>query len=115
MLSEVPDALWWPPGGRRCAIPFMAFVWEFVVVRRKRLGYRVQMDTLATDTAHAPSADVLARMHDDGRRLSEPSFVLLRVENAGLTEIVEGDYLTPQNDWTGIRVTFRDRRSSAWR
>ncbi|GGV26432.1 phosphate-binding protein [Actinomadura cremea] len=92
------------------AIPFMAFVWEFVVVRRKRLGYRVQMDTLATDTAHAPSADVLARMHDDGRRLSEPSFVLLRVENAGLTEIVEGDYLTPQNDWTGIRVTFRDRR-----
>lgn len=91
-------------------IPFMAFVWEFVVVRRKRLGYRVQMDTLATDTAHAPSADVLARMHDDGRPLNEPSFVLLRVENAGLTEIVEGDYLTPQNDWTGIRVTFRDRR-----
>ncbi|MBE1533927.1 substrate-binding domain-containing protein [Actinomadura algeriensis] len=92
------------------AIPMLAFVWEFVVVRRKRLGYRVQMDTLATDTAHAPNADVLARMHEDGRPLTEPSFVLLRVENAGLTEIVEGDYLTPQNDWTGIRVTFRDRR-----
>ncbi|WP_262402806.1 hypothetical protein [Actinomadura sp. CNU-125] len=91
-------------------IPCIAFVWEFVVVRRKRLGYRVQMDTLATDTAHAPNADVLARMHDDGRPLDEPSFVLLRVENAGLTEIVESDYLTPQNDWTGIRVTFRDRR-----
>jgi phosphate transport system substrate-binding protein len=43
-------------------IPLMAFVWEFTVLRRKRLGYRVQMDTVATDTAHAPSADVLRRM-----------------------------------------------------
>ncbi|MGW3351629.1 substrate-binding domain-containing protein [Nonomuraea rubra] len=92
------------------AIPLMAFVWEFAVVRRKRLGYRVQMDTLATDTAHAPNADVLARMHENGRELVEPSFVLLRVENAGWMEIVEGDYLTPERDKTGIRVTFRDRR-----
>ena len=38
------------------AIPVLAFFWEFVVIRRKRLGYRLQMDTLATDTAHAPSA-----------------------------------------------------------
>ncbi|MGW4801005.1 hypothetical protein ACWEPC_52155 [Nonomuraea sp. NPDC004297] len=73
------------------AIPLMAFVWEFAVVRRKRLGYRVQMDTLATDTAHAPSADMLARLQEDGRALKEPSFVLLRIENAGWMEIVEGD------------------------
>ncbi|MCF6472817.1 hypothetical protein FAF44_31130 [Nonomuraea sp. MG754425] len=92
------------------AIPLMAFVWEFAVVRRKRLGYRVQMDTLATDTAHAPSADMLARLQEDGRALKEPSFVLLRIENAGWMEIVEGDYLTPEKDKTGIRVTFRDRR-----
>ncbi|MFI0422961.1 substrate-binding domain-containing protein [Spongiactinospora sp. 9N601] len=92
------------------AIPLGAFVWEFAVVRRKRLGYRVQMDTLATDTAHAPSADVLSRMHEDGRELDEPSFVLLRIENAGWMEIVESDYLTPEADKAGIRVTFRQRR-----
>ena len=92
------------------AIPVLAFFWEFVVIRRKRLGYRLQMDTLATDTAHAPSADVLARMRDDGHELVEPSFVLVRIENAGWREIVPGDYLTPPDDKTGIRVLFRDRR-----
>ncbi|WP_199565539.1 PstS family phosphate ABC transporter substrate-binding protein [Spongiactinospora rosea] len=92
------------------AIPLGAFVWEFAVVRRKRLGYRVQMDTLATDTFHAPSADVLSRIHDNGRELVEPSFVLVRIENAGWMEIVESDYLTPEADTTGIRVTFRERR-----
>ncbi|WP_199536928.1 PstS family phosphate ABC transporter substrate-binding protein [Spongiactinospora gelatinilytica] len=92
------------------AIPAIAFAWEFVVVRRKRLGYRVQMDTLATDTAHAPGADVLARMHKNGRELQEPSFVLLRIENAGRKEIVESDYLAAEDDKTGIRVTFRQRQ-----
>ncbi|WP_207400761.1 substrate-binding domain-containing protein [Actinomadura roseirufa] len=92
------------------AIPLAAFVWEFVVVRRKRIGFRVQMDTLATDTAHAPHANVLARMRQNGRELIEPSFVLLRVENAGWMPIVEDDYLTSQFDRTGIRVTFRNRK-----
>jgi phosphate transport system substrate-binding protein len=73
-------------------VPLTAFVWEFAVVRRKRLGYRVQMDTVATDTAHAPSADVLRRMHENDRQLKEPSFVLVRIENAGWMEIVESDY-----------------------
>jgi phosphate transport system substrate-binding protein len=92
-------------------IPLGAFAWEFIVVRRKRLGYRVQMDTLATDTAHAPNADVLRRIEDkNGRRLNEPSFVLLRIENAGWLEIFEGDYLTPTRDPTGVRVTFENRR-----
>lgn len=91
-------------------IPLMAFVWEFAVVRRKRLGYRVQMDTVATDTAHAPSGGVLKRMRENGTELIEPSFVLVRIENAGWMEIVESDYLTPADDKTGIRVMFRDRR-----
>jgi phosphate transport system substrate-binding protein len=91
-------------------VPLTAFVWEFAVVRRKRLGYRVQMDTVATDTAHAPSADVLRRMHENDRQLKEPSFVLVRIENAGWMEIVESDYLTPMDDRTGIRVTFQDRQ-----
>lgn len=92
-------------------IPLGAFAWEFIFIRRKRLGYRVQMDTLATDTAHAPNADVLRRIEDkNGRKLNEPSFVLLRIENAGWLEIVEGDYLTRADDPTGVRVTFKDRR-----
>ncbi|CAM5720893.1 hypothetical protein SGLAM104S_02924 [Streptomyces glaucescens] len=65
-------------------VPLAAFGWEFGVVGRKRLGYRVQMDTLATDTAHAPVRGSPART---GRRPRQhahrPSFVLPRIENAG--------------------------------
>ncbi|MEU1159413.1 substrate-binding domain-containing protein [Streptomyces sp. NPDC005921] len=92
------------------AIPVLAFVWEFVVIRRKRLGYRLQMDTLATDVAHAPGADVLAATHDDGTPLTEPSFVLIRIENAGWRPIEPENYLAPRNSQTGIRVVFKDRR-----
>ncbi|MGW0184402.1 substrate-binding domain-containing protein [Streptomyces sp. NPDC003362] len=92
-------------------VPLAAFGWEFGVVGRKRLGYRVQMDTLATDTAHSPYAGVLRELHDDhGSTLTNPSFVLLRIENAGWQPIVEGDYLTSESDKTGIRVTFQYRR-----
>ncbi|MFD7300555.1 MULTISPECIES: hypothetical protein [Streptomyces] len=42
------------------------------------------MDTLATDTAHAPYAGVLRELDDDhGSTLTDPSFVLPRIENAG--------------------------------
>jgi hypothetical protein len=41
------------------AIPVPAFFWEFVVIRRKRLGYRLQMDTLATDTARVRQPPLL--------------------------------------------------------
>jgi ABC-type phosphate transport system substrate-binding protein len=92
-------------------VPLVAFGWEFGVVGRKRLGYRVQMDTLATDTAHSPYAGVLRELHDDhGSTLTNPSFVLLRIENAGWQPIVESDYLTSESDKTGIRVTFAHRR-----
>jgi hypothetical protein len=70
-------------------VPLIAFGWEFGVVGRKRLGYRVQMDTLATDTAHSPYAGVLRELDDDhGSTLTNPSFVLLRIENAGWQPIV---------------------------
>ncbi|WP_092545823.1 substrate-binding domain-containing protein [Actinoplanes derwentensis] len=92
------------------AVPFIAFVWEFAIVRRKRLGYRVQMDTPATSPAHPANAAALAQLHENGRPLHDPSFVLLRVENAGWTEIVSGDYLADDHDRAGIRVTFPGRR-----
>ncbi|MER8066751.1 substrate-binding domain-containing protein [Streptomyces sp. NPDC094034] len=91
-------------------IPTAAFVWEFAVVGRKRLGYRVQMDALAADVTHSPYAEVLQNMQENGTRLTDPSFVLLRIENAGWAEILADDYMTPANDPSGIRVTFRGRR-----
>nr|WP_107906053.1 substrate-binding domain-containing protein [Streptomyces chartreusis] len=95
------------------AFPVAAFLWEFAVVGRKRLGYRVQMDTLAADAADKPYADVLGDMRHDGHQLKDPSFVLLRIENAGSTKIVSEDYLADPADPYGIKVTFRDRRVAA--
>ncbi|MFI9171854.1 PstS family phosphate ABC transporter substrate-binding protein [Streptomyces lincolnensis] len=92
------------------AIPSLAFFWEFAVVGRKRLGYRVQMDALAADATQSPYAGVLRDMQRDGHRLKDPSFVLLRIENAGSAPIEDSDYLTRGNDPCGITVTFRDRQ-----
>ena len=95
------------------AFPVAAFLWEFAIVGRKRLGYRVQMDTMAADAADKPYADVLGDMRHDGHQLKDPSFVLLRIENAGSTKIVSDDYLADPADPYGIKVTFRDRRVAA--
>ncbi|SCF75424.1 hypothetical protein GA0115259_102076 [Streptomyces sp. MnatMP-M17] len=92
------------------AVPTAAFFWEFAVVGRKRLGYRVQMDALAADVTDSPYAEVLRNMQHNGDRLVDPSFVLLRVENAGWAEIRPEDYMTPADDPSGVRVTFRGRR-----
>ncbi|MFW6691902.1 PstS family phosphate ABC transporter substrate-binding protein [Streptomyces sp. MAR4 CNX-425] len=95
------------------AFPVLAFLWEFAVIGRKRLGYRVQMDTLAADAANKPYAGVLGDMQHDGHQLKDPSFVLLRVENAGSVKIVSDDYLADPADHHGIKVTFRNRRVTA--
>lgn len=91
-------------------IPVLAFVWEFLVGGRKRLGYRVQMDTTATDAAGSPHAGVLRDMQQNGHTLTDPSFVLLRIENTGWTPIVTDDYLTPNDDTVGIKIEFPHRR-----
>ncbi|MET9829537.1 substrate-binding domain-containing protein [Streptomyces sp. NPDC006385] len=93
--------------------PVAAFLWEFAIVGRKRLGYRVQMDTLAADAADKPYAGVLGDMQHEGHQLKDPSFVLLRIENAGSAKIVSEDYLADPADPYGIKVTFRDRRVAA--
>ncbi|MCQ0025276.1 substrate-binding domain-containing protein [Streptomyces somaliensis DSM 40738] len=94
-------------------VPVAAFLWEFAVIGRKRLGYRVQMDTLAADAADKPYAGVLGDMEHDGHRLKDPSFVLLRIENAGSARILCEDYLADPADPYGIKVTFRGRRVAA--
>ncbi|WP_217140465.1 substrate-binding domain-containing protein [Streptomyces sp. AC627_RSS907] len=94
------------------AVPVAAALWEFFLAGRKRLGYRVQMDTSARDsaTSSGPEAGVLQRMQWDGAELRDPSVVLLRIENVGWTPIVEDDYVAPANDPVGIRVAFPGRR-----
>jgi phosphate transport system substrate-binding protein len=87
-----------------------AFLWEFVFVGRKRLGYRVQMDTTPTDVSslHAGAWRRLER--EDNTPLVDPSFVLLRIENIGATKIDETDYAVPAGDPAGIRVRFPGRK-----
>ncbi|MFG2553254.1 PstS family phosphate ABC transporter substrate-binding protein [Streptomyces sp. NPDC048581] len=95
------------------AFPVAAFVWEFAIIGRKRLGYRVQMDTLAAEAAGKPYAGVLNDMKHDDHELKDPSFVLLRIENAGSAKIGSEDYLADPNDPYGIKVTFRARQVAA--
>ncbi|MGC9497157.1 substrate-binding domain-containing protein [Streptomyces sp. WG7] len=94
------------------AVPVIAALWEFFLAGRKRLGYRVQMDTSARDsaTSSGPEAGVLQSMQWDGVDLRDPSVALLRIENVGWTPIVEEDYVAPANDTVGIRVKFPGRR-----
>ncbi|MFE5816726.1 substrate-binding domain-containing protein [Streptomyces sp. NPDC056479] len=92
------------------AIPLFAFLWEFAVVGRKRLGYRVQMDTVAANQTQSAHAEILEQLERDGHQLKDPSFVLLRIENAGSSPIEPGDYLTDESDPSGIWVTFRRRQ-----
>ncbi|GGP98971.1 substrate-binding domain-containing protein [Streptomyces mutabilis] len=94
------------------AVPVIAALWEFFLAGRKRLGYRVQMDTSARDsgTSTGPQAGVLQRMQWDGVDLEDPSVVLLRIENVGWSPIVEEDYVARVDDPVGIRAAFPGRR-----
>lgn len=76
------------------AVPVVAAVWEFMLAGRKRLGYRVQMETTADETDHS----------------SNRSFVLLRFQNSGWTAIDSGDYVARDGSPVGISIKFPDRR-----
>ncbi|MGP3982923.1 substrate-binding domain-containing protein [Streptomyces sp. KR80] len=92
-------------------VPIIAALYEFVVVGRKRLGYRVQMDTTATDAVHSQYAGALQQLQqEDGTRMVDPSFVLLRIENNGATHIDTTDYAVLDDDKVGIRIRFPGRR-----
>ncbi|MGP4002232.1 substrate-binding domain-containing protein [Streptomyces sp. 8N706] len=92
-------------------VPIIAAMYEFLFVGRKRLGYRVQMDTTATDAVHSQYAGALQQLQqENGAPLVDPSFVLLRVENNGATNIDTSDYAVLDDDKVGIRVRFPGRR-----
>ncbi|CAM4119990.1 PstS family phosphate ABC transporter substrate-binding protein [Kibdelosporangium persicum] len=92
------------------AVPLFAFLWEFFFVGRKRLGYRVQLDTTARDEIGSEHAGVLAEMKPEaGSKLVHPSFVLVRIENAGSTTIDEQDYQVISDVKVGVRLLFPGR------
>lgn len=93
-------------------VPVFAFLWEFVLIGRKRLGYRVQMDTTATDEVTSSQAGAWQRLlaRGNGARLSDPSFVLMRIENIGSADIDEDDYSVLHHNKVGVRVRFPERR-----
>lgn|GEM_PF-3807958 len=92
-------------------VPVIAAMYEFLIIGRKRLGYRVQMDTTATDAVHSQYAGVLQQLQQqDGTPLADPSFVLLRIENNGATHVDTHDYAVLDDDKVGIRVRFPGRR-----
>ncbi|MBL7256857.1 substrate-binding domain-containing protein [Paractinoplanes lichenicola] len=91
-------------------VPTIAAIYEFLVKGRKRLGYRVQMDTTANDVGETAAPGALGELSKDGVALVDPSIVLLRIENTGRTNIDEHDYAVRDDDHAGIRVSFPGRR-----
>ena len=90
-------------------VPGLAALYEFGVKGRKRLGYRVQMDTTASNVVKTEHDGPFAQLMVGARKLEDPTIVLLRIENNGATNIDESDYSRPHSDDTGITVTFTDR------
>ncbi|WP_245678171.1 substrate-binding domain-containing protein [Nocardia acidivorans] len=95
-------------------VPVAAFVWEFVLVGRKRLGYRVQMDTPVTGEIESVFPGVLPQLRPDGTgnppELKDLSVVLVRIENNGATDIDDGDYAVPESNPIGVHIQFPNRR-----
>ncbi|GID30446.1 PstS family phosphate ABC transporter substrate-binding protein [Paractinoplanes brasiliensis] len=91
-------------------VPAVAAVYEFVIKGRKRLGYRVQMDTTVTDVVQSEHAGPLRELRQGGDPLAKPTLVLLRIENNGATFIDTHDYAVLDDSRVGLRVRFPGRR-----
>ncbi|WP_067988464.1 substrate-binding domain-containing protein [Nocardia caishijiensis] len=100
-----------------------AFLRQFVFVGRKRIGFRVQMDTPVTGQIQFPEvsspddADVTGALRnlqtsapasDRSWDLRKLSLALVRIENIGSLPIVKDDY-TLDHPRTGLRLTFPGR------
>ncbi|WP_040868377.1 PstS family phosphate ABC transporter substrate-binding protein [Nocardia exalbida] len=96
------------------AVPIGAFLWEFVFAGRRRLGYRVQMDTPVTGEIESVFPGVLPQLRPsaDGASpdLKDISVVLVRIENSGVTTIDSHDYKAPEAARIGLHLRFPQRR-----
>src|SRR5262245_44502044 len=96
------------------AVPIIAFLWEFVFVGRKEIGYRVQMDTPVTGQIESVFPVVLPQLRPEHEGVSPPlkdlSVVLVRIENSGATPIDTHDYRAPEAGRVGLHLNFSQRR-----
>lgn len=95
----------------------VAFLWEFIYQPRKRIGFRVQMDTPVQGEPPTTDLGVLENLRPEPEpgESKEPlrniSIVLLKIENAGWTYIQRDDYESsvrirfPGREVIGVAVT----------
>ncbi|MEX5633407.1 substrate-binding domain-containing protein [Parafrankia sp. FMc2] len=87
-----------------------AVVWyERRVPRRRRIGYRVQMDLpVGSDNrSGAGQADIRLGLFNDLPDMADATLVLLRVENDGAESVADTDYTS--RDLHGLTVVFTGR------
>ncbi|GAB2736214.1 PstS family phosphate ABC transporter substrate-binding protein [Streptomyces bullii] len=83
-------------------------VWyERRVPRRKRIGYRVQMDNPIGDDVRSGRANVRLGLFDEAPVMADATLVLLRIENDGSQGIDHDDYTGPELH--GLTAVFTDR------
>ncbi|WP_405870684.1 MULTISPECIES: PstS family phosphate ABC transporter substrate-binding protein [unclassified Streptomyces] len=83
-------------------------VWyERRVPRRKRIGYRVQMDNPIGDGVRLGRANVRMGLFDEAPGMSDATLVLLRIENDGSQGIDRDDYTSPEVH--GLTAVFTGR------
>ncbi|ORT59326.1 substrate-binding domain-containing protein [Streptomyces sp. CB03238] len=76
--------------------------------RRKRIGYRVQLDTpIGSDPRNGGRANVRLGLFNETPDMSDATLVLLRVENDGAQSIAGDDYTARGSH--GLTVEFTDR------
>ncbi|MFF2849583.1 PstS family phosphate ABC transporter substrate-binding protein [Streptomyces sp. NPDC058001] len=86
----------------------VAVLWyELRVPRRKRIGYRVQLDTPVGREAHDGRANVRRGWFADVPGMEDATLVLLRIENDGSQSIDEDDYR--RRELHGLEVVLTDR------
>ncbi|MFD9766566.1 substrate-binding domain-containing protein [[Kitasatospora] papulosa] len=82
--------------------------YERRVPRRKRIGYRVQMDTPIGSEVSQGRANVRMGLFDETPDMADATLVLLRVENDGSQSIADEDY-TGRGELHGLTVEFTGR------
>ncbi|MFI2433124.1 substrate-binding domain-containing protein [Streptomyces sp. NPDC018693] len=83
-------------------------VWyERRVPRRKRVGYRVQMDNPIGDDVRSGRTNSRIGLFDEVPGMSDATLVLLRIENDGSQGVDRDDYTSPELH--GLTAVFTDR------
>ncbi|MEG3628557.1 substrate-binding domain-containing protein [Streptomyces poriticola] len=81
--------------------------YERRVPRRKRIGYRVQMDNPIGDDVRSGRANRRLGLFDETPGMTDATLVLLRVENDGSQGVDHDDYTGPELH--GLTAVFADR------